>query len=404
MSGRIASWLAWSVCGLALTLLACSVALGILNHYDLWSLTFLAAQAAAALVGGLVASKRPANPIGWLVASHALCFTLGELTRQYAIYGLITDPGSLPLAKAMASPPYWIWFPGLMLVFSFLPLYFPDGQLVSRRWRPVAWLAVFATVFLTTFAAVRPGSDETQGIPNPLGIEVEGLLPLAGVLEVVVPASWLTLGAASVTSLVVRFFRSRGEERQQIKWFVYAMVLVITFTLADVLFVRDLPAASTILGPVVFASPFVAIAVAVLRYRLYDIDLLINRTLVYGLLTVMLALIYLGGVVGMQALLRAITGQGSQLAVVASTLAIAALFNPLRRRLQSFIDRRFYRRKYNAARTLEAFSSKLRDETDLNRLGDEMVSVVRETMQPEHVSLWLRLPAGAARGTTEENR
>jgi hypothetical protein len=216
-----------------------------------------------------------------------------------------------------------------MLVFSFLPLYFPDGRLVSRRWRPVVWLAVSATVVLTVFAAVQPGSGETRGIPNPLGIEIGGLPPLAGVFGVVVPASWLALGAASVTSLVMRFLRSRGEERQQIKWFVYAMVLVISYTLADLLFVRDLACAvSTVLGLVFFTGPFVAIAVAVLRYRLYDIDLIINRTLVYGSLSVVLALVYLGGVVSLQRVFVVLTGQGSQLAVVASTLAIAALFSP----------------------------------------------------------------------------
>ncbi len=398
-----AAWLAWSVCALTLALIVGAVALATLNHYDLSVLSFLVAQATAALVGGLVASRRPANPVGWLIAGHALCFTLGEFTRQYALYGLIAEPGSLPVARVMASPPYWIWYPGLMLVLSFLPLYFPDGRLVSRRWRPVAWLAVFATVVLTVFAAVQPGGYETRGIPNPLGIDVEGLPPLAGVFGVVMPASWLALGAASVASLVVRFLRSRGEERQQIKWFVYAMVLVISYTLADLLFVRDLaPAVSTVLGLVFFTSPFVAIAVAVLKYRLYDIDTVINRTLVYGSLTVSLALVYLGSIVLLQVLFRALTGQESELAVVVSTLAIAALFNPLRRRIQAFIDRRFYRRKYDATRTLAEFSTKLRDETDLGTISEDLVGAVRETMQPTHASLWLRPPGEIGRGGERE--
>ncbi len=390
-----AAWLAWSVCGLTLVMIACAIALATLNGYDPARLNFLAAQAAAALVGGLVASRRPANPLGWLIAGHALCFTLGEFTRQYTLYGLITEPGSLPVATVMASPPYWIWYPGLMLVLSFLPLYFPDGRLVSRRWRPVAWLAVFATVVLTVFAAVQTGTYETRGIPNQLGIE--GMPPLGGVFGVVMPTAWLGLGAASVTSLVMRFLRSRGEERQQIKWFVYAMVLVMSYTLADILFVRDLaPAVSTVLSLVFFTGPFVAIAVAVLKYRLYNIDLLINRTLVYGSLTAMLVLIYLGSIVMLQVLFRTLTGQESQLAIVASTLAIAALFNPLRRRVQGLVDRRFYRRKYDAARTLDAFGARLREETDLRALDDELVSVVQKTLQPAHVSLWLR-PAGGRR-------
>jgi hypothetical protein len=406
MSIRVA-WLAWSVCGLTLVLIACAVMLAVLNRYSLWDLTFLIAQVSAALVGGLIASRQPRNPVGWFVAGHALCFALGEFTRQYAIYGLLTEPGSLPAAGAMISPPYWIWYPGIMLVFSFLPLYFPDGRLISRRWRLVAWLAVSVTVVLTVFAAVQPGSGETRGIPNPLGIEVEGLSPLAGVFGVVVPATWLALGVASVTSLVMRFLRSRGEERQQIKWFVYAMVLVIFYTLADLLFVRGLVSAvvSTVLGVVFFTGPFVAIGVAVLKYRLYDVDLVINRTLVYGLLTASLVLVYFGSIVLLQALFRALTGQESQLAVVASTLAIAALFNPLRRRIQAFVDRRFYRRKYDAAKTLAQFSSKLRNETDLDRLGSELVGVVQETMQPAHVSLWLRpAPEGGGGEETGEPR
>jgi hypothetical protein len=210
MNTRV-SWLAWVLCGLTLVLLACAVLLAILNRYNLWDLTFLVAQASAALVGGLIASRQPRNPVGWFIIGHALCFTLGEFARQYAIYGLLTEPGSLPAARVMASPPYWIWFPGLILMFSFLPLYFPNGHLLSHRWRPVAWLAVFLTVVLTVFAMFRPGSDETQGIPNPLGIEVGSLLLPTVVLSAVIPGSWLILGAASAASLVVRFVRSRGE-------------------------------------------------------------------------------------------------------------------------------------------------------------------------------------------------
>ncbi|MDP8947819.1 MAG: hypothetical protein M3N09_06945 [Actinomycetota bacterium] len=387
-----ARWLAWALSALTLGLIACAVVLALLNRYSLWDLTFLVAQASAALVGGLIASRRPRNPVGWFIIGHALCFTLGEFSRQYAIHGLLTEPGSLPAATIMASPPYWIWFPGLILMFSFLPLYFPNGHLVSRRWRPVAWLAVFLTASLTIVATFRPGSGETRGIPNPLGIEVGSLLPQPGVLEVVLPGSWLVLGAASAASLVVRFVRSRGEERQQLKWFAYAVVMLISYSFAEQLFLLTLtPSAVTlVLGLVVLEGLWVAIAVAILRYRLYEIDLLINRTLVYGSLTASLALVYLGSVVALQGLFRALTGQGSQLAVVASTLAIAALFNPLRRRLQAFIDQRFYRRKYDARKALEAFGARLRDETDLNALNDELVAVVRETVQPAHVSLWLR--------------
>jgi hypothetical protein len=211
----------------------------------------------------------------------------------------------------------------------------------------------------------------------------------------------LLAGLGAVISLVVRFRRARGDVRQQIKWFASAAALTVVWLFVFQQSTRGLPEAIVALsGLLVIASIPVATGIAILRYRLYDIDLIINRTLVYGSLTLMLALIYFGGVATTQAIFGALTGQEeqSQLAVVVSTLVIAALFMPLRRRIQSFIDRRFYRRKYDARKTLEAFSTKLRDETDLEALSDDLVGVVRETMQPAHVSLWLR-PEASPKGT-----
>jgi hypothetical protein len=397
MSPRTAARFAWSVCALTLALIGSAAVLFVLNSFGIGELPyFLVAEATAALVGGMISSRRPRNPVGWFVAGHAFCFSFGEFSRQYAIYGLQTAPGSLPLALAMASPTYWIWFPGIILMFSFLPLYFPDGRLVSERWRPVLWLAVFTGLLQTAIALVRPTDAETPGIPNPLGMG--DLERFARLYEVVGGAPWLAVGVLSAASLVVRFRRSRGEERQQIKWVVYAVVLLVGFSLIDQFLLEDrVPyIADIILFLVTFEGLWIAIAVAILRYRLYDIDVLINRTLVYGTLTVVLALVYLGSVVTLQRVFVAITGQGSQLAIVASTLAIAALFNPLRRRIQAFIDRRFYRRKYDATRTLDAFGARLREKTDLRALDDELVAVVRETLQPAHVSLWLR-PADGGR-------
>ena len=195
-------------------------------------------------------------------------------------------------------------------------------------------------------------------------------------------------GLASAASLFVRFRRSRGEERLQLKWVAYAAAGTVAIVVPAIAVARG--ASPSLI--IVAGAPLVPVAagVAILRYRLYDIDVVINRTLVYGLLTTLLVVVYFGGVVVLQYVFRALTGGESQLAMVASTLAIAALFNPLRRRVQAFVDRRFYRRKYDAAKTLEAFSAKLRDETDLEALNNELVGVVRETMQPAHVSLWLR--------------
>lgn len=387
---RVAPLLAWSACGLILLTICVFVALSVPNGWPFRSLAIgVVSETVAALVGGLVASRRPRNPVGWIVLGHAFFFTLGEFSRQYAIYGLLTEPGSLPLARALASPPYWAWFPGLMLALSFLPLCFPDGRLASPRWRPVAWLAGVLTVVLTATAVVRPGTGETAGAPNPLG--VDGLGPYYAAVDVFVPVAWLALACASVASLVVRFRRSRGEERQQVKWFAFAMVAVVLLTIVSQLFFRVLGSeGSAVLGAVIFTAPWLAIAVSVLRYRLYDVDLVINRALVYGVLTFALVFCYLGGVVLLQALLGALAGEDSQLAVVATTLAIAALFNPLRRRVQASVDRLFYRRRYDAAKALGSFSRRLRDETDLDGLGGDLARVLSETVQPAHASLWLR--------------
>lgn len=392
MGKRAGFRLTWLACGAILVLIAGAVGLAVLNPSGIEGTAFLIAEASAALVGGLIASRRPRNPVGWFVLGHALCFSLGEFGRQYAIYGVLTEPGSLPAARAMIWPTYWIWYPGLFLMFVLLPLYFPDGRLVSRRWR---WVVGSATLFFslaTVFGMFRPGDDEASGIPNPLGIEAfaEGgrVLPL---LAALVPIVLLVFSAAAAASLVVRFRRSSGEGRQQIKWAVFAAVfLFLNTALARLFFDYISPLAEELLFLAALESMWLAIAVAILRHRLYDIDVLINRTLVYAALTVALALVYLGSVVGLQYVFRGLTGEGSTLAVVASTLLIAALFNPLRRRVQGFIDRRFYRKKYDAGRVLADFSATLRDGTDLGRLDEDLISTIRQTVQPEHASLWLR--------------
>jgi hypothetical protein len=210
-------------------------------------------------------------------------------------------------------------------------------------------------------------------------------------------------GIVASLSVLVRLRRARGVQRQQIKWYAYAAALLagsaaLPYVVSETLNIWWLQWVAFV--PAVFgvASLPVAVGIAILKYRLYDIDILINRTLVYGSLTALLALVYFGGIVVLQRVFVVLTGEKSTLAVVASTLVIAALFNPLRRRVQAFVDRRFYRRKYDAAKTLEAFSAKLRDETDLDALSDDMVGVVRETMQPAHVSLWLRPDTASKKG------
>ncbi len=203
---------------------------------------------------------------------------------------------------------------------------------------------------------------------------------------------YIVLIFASVASLILRFWRSRGEERQQIKWFTFTAAFIPLWFLTNSPIEEASLPLFLVMDALVIAAVPVAAGIAILRYRLYDIDLLINRTLVYAALMATLVLIYLGGVVVLQRALALLSGEGSQLAVVASTLAIAALFNPLRRRIQAFIDRRFYRRKYDARKTLEAFSAKLREETDLDALSGDLMNAVRETMRPAHASVRLREP------------
>jgi hypothetical protein len=267
-------------------------------------------------------------------------------------------------------------------LLPFLLLLFPTGRLPSQRWRPVAWIVLAA---------------------GATGVTLGPFLSEDSVLIVAVVMVLIFASVLSALSLVIRYRGASGVERQQLKWFALAAVLLVAVPIAGLLGLGRVlgnELLSTLLDTVTLIGLYVAVGIAILRYRLYDIDVVINRTLVYGTLTGMLALVYFGGVTVTQTVFRALTGQQEQpqLAIVISTLVIAALFNPLRRRIQGFIDRRFYRRKYDARKTLEAFSAKLRDETDLEALNNELVGVVRETMQPSHVSLWLRSDTASKKG------
>jgi hypothetical protein len=354
------------------------------------------------IVGALVASRRPENPVGWLLCLYGLAISISYFCAEYAIYTLLARPGSLPAGEALV----WIasWMLSIIIGLpAFLYLLFPTGRLPSSRWRWVAWLTgVLVLVGVITSAFSSGALMGVLGpIQNPLGIE--GFTGVYKALLYIL--STVTTGAV-ILSVFMRLHRSVGVERQQIKWFAYAAAgSVITTGLAYLLpSVVDTPLWFERMGfaLVIAFIPAVpiAIGIAILRHRLYDIDLLINRTLVYGSLTALLALIYFGVVTATQAILVGLTDQEQlpQLAIVASTLVIAALFNPSRRAIQSFIDRRFYRRKYDAAKTLEGFSAKLRNETDLDALNDDLVGVARETVQPVHASLWLRSPTEAGRG------
>jgi PAS domain S-box-containing protein len=409
MSRREATWLAWYMCAvsLALTVLGLLFLVTSQSHsgapaYDYWLVNTVVAISFST-VGGMIASRLPPqNPIGWIFCTIGLLAGMRLFVAEYAIATLLAEPGSLlskfPGGEALAWVSSWLWVSHLGL-FVFLALLFPDGRPPSLRWRYFAWLVGVVVVVGTVAVALWP--ETARGfdpVNHPLGIEfaTDTINPV----ETIVYA----LGLIAATSLLVRLRRSTGVERQQVEWFAYAVaVLAASATLAYVVSesmgVVWLGFLSSVLVIVSVVGLPVAVGIAILRYHLYNIDLLINRTLVYGSLTAVLAAVYLGSIVLFQVIFRAFTGQRSQLAVVVSTLAIAALFRPLRRRIQSFIDQRFYRRKYDAAKTLEAFSAKLRDATDLDALSDDLVGLVRETMQPTRVSLWLKSPERAKEAT-----
>ena len=347
-------------------------------------------------IGLFLASRRPEHPIGWLFCAAGLVLGLDHFCGEYAIYALLAHPGSLPAGQAAAWVSSWVWVLSAALI-CFLVLLFPDGRLPSGRWRPFAWLVgVAAIVGVAVEASLPVPICEVCPIENSFGIE--GLESVADLVHALVLVFWVgVLGGLAMVSLFLRFRRASGVEHQQIKWLVFTLsLLYIGATFAYIVYRAPGAWWAWSVGQSLLAVGFVAVpiamGVAIMRYRLYDIDILINRTLVYGSLTLLLAAMYFGGVTLTEAIFRALTGQEEQpqLAIVVSTLVIAALFTPLRRRIQSFIDRRFYRSKYDARKTLEAFSAQLRDETDLNALSDDLVGVVRETMQPAHVSLWLR--------------
>src|SRR5215211_3743986 len=372
MSTRTASWLAWSLAGLCVAMFLASVVLHVLAHSSqeptsssdtLSELLIFFSFLAFPIVGALIASRHPKNPVGWICLVVGLIWTLIFLGDSI--------PGSGPYPVTIAALTQAIWIPPVGLLGIYLILLFPDGKLPSRRWRPLAWLSGMVMVLASLGITFAPGPLEGHpGVRNPLGLEgIPAWVATAGIgILLLLPLCML----ASALSLVLRYRRSEGEEREQIKWIAFAASMV------GVLYLITMVSSLTYSGPwgaagtpvwlgllqqaalVSFTAVPIAVGFAVLKYRLYDIDVIINRTLVYGSLTAVLVALYFGGIVLLQRVFVALTGERSTLAVVASTLMIAALFNPLRKRIQSFIDRRFYRRKYDARKTLENFSTKLR--------------------------------------------
>ena len=347
---------------------------------------------AFAVVGGVVASRRPRNPVGWCLAAGALLWALGVLSS--GIYWHLAFGREHPPAAAayMAWLGNWTFAPAFALLLCFVPLLFPTGAPPGPRWRVVGRVAVVAGVAATLSFAFMPGRLSKADFPwvdNPLGVGGLGLRTVADVSFLAVAATAL----AGLVSVVVRYRRARGIERLQLRWLAVAACVLVLGAVGGDAGSGWLGSGAGWIGILVgLLSIAVAIGVAMLRYRLYDLDILINRTLVYGALTATLAAVYVGSVLLLQLLLGGVTGRSS-FAVAVSTLAVAGLFRPARARIQRGVDRRFFRRRYDARQTLEAFSARLRDEVALDALTAELEGVVADTMQPAHVSLWLREPS-----------
>jgi hypothetical protein len=391
--GRRWTWVAWSM--LAIFLVGVGVGLplmvanGDFQRNPAQQASLLLAFTAFMVMGAVLVAHRPANAIGWIFSAVGLLTGTGLSAWQYAEYAHLTRGSPLPGAMLGAWYTSWWWYPTIILATVFTLLVFPTGRLLSARWRPVAWLATAITVTVVALSAFAPTLDLGEGtkLRNPIGLA--GIPhPVQSALGTVLFGLLPVCTAAAVASLVLRFRRSHGVERQQLKWFTYAGVLVVSWSVAD-LVVPDVAPFNLFFGLTIALVP-VAAGIAVLRYRLYDIDRLINRTLVYGLLTALLAGIYAGGVLILGQVFGRVGRDPPSWAVAGATLTVAALFQPARRRIQAVVDRRFNRRKYNAAKTIEGFSTRLRDEVDLDTLSTELMAVVDQTMQPTTASLWLR--------------
>jgi hypothetical protein len=342
-----------------------------------------------ATIGLIIASRRAANPLGWLLLFFGLSLSANEFLRAYAEYTLFYKPGTLPGGLAIAWVSTWIW----AFIYPILPFVFllvPDGRLPSRCWRPFAWFAgLVSGLFLLVVPFRAGGLEYFPTIPNPVGIPA--VTP--AVFNLLSLVTFIVLLVATL-SLPVRFRRARGEERQQLKWVAYAAVLLgLVLLIAPIL---APPLVNLIVTTLAFTGFMAAIAMAILKYRLYDIDRLISRTLTYGLLTAILGLGYVGAVLVLGQVSSAVGGETPSWAVAGATLVVAALFQPARRRIQAVVDRRFNRRKYDAAKTVDAFSLRLREEVDLDALSAELLAVVNQTMQPTRASLWLRSPVKAS--------
>jgi hypothetical protein len=410
VTARTAARVAWSLWGLAMVLEVAAIGLWLANHAILVS-RFGSTQfqphvflvPGYATVGAVIAARR-GNRIGWLFVAFGLAAALLAFAESYFVRGAMLTPGSLPAARIAGWIASVLW-PSGFLFLGLLSLLFPDGRLPSPRWRPIALaLAISWTGFILSIA-FTPGKMTLQGLTttNPMGIAALGHPGWRAVAQGAAVLAVATLGAAALAPLL-RFRRADPVQRQQLKWFAFLIGVCAASALVASALLGVLPVVATVLWGVAIAGVVVglpaAVGLAILRYRLYDIDRLINRTLVYATLTAVLGLGYAAAVLALGQLFGGVGDRTPSGAVAGATLAVAALFQPARRRIQQAVDRRFNRRRYDVARTIEEFSTRLRDQIDLDTLSTEILAVVDQTMEPTRVSLWLRPSPHGSSGTS----
>jgi hypothetical protein len=398
MNPRTARLIAWSLVAVFIVLAAAGLTLQALAGTSYTNIGLPVLSASIVLVGmwpvtgALIVSRHPGHPVGWLLSLSLMAGSFDMFTYGYLSYDANVYPGSLP---GVSLALIWLTvggFPFAILAFTLILLLFPDGRFSTPRWRAVGRLASGALILYLSTLVLKPGPVDATAeilVPNPLGVSTSFWAVLEPLNRATFAIMALCYGAA-IVSLVVRLRRARGEERQQIKWLVYPSTLFMISV--PFLFIGTNGGDGLILGMAIAISfpglmgMVVAVAFAIFKYRLYDIDLIIHRTLVYGALTGVLALVYFSGVAALQYVLPT----ESPIALVLSTLAAAALFSPLRGRIQTVIDRRFYRHKYDARQTLDSFNAQLKHEVDVEKLSEALLAVVNETFRPAHVSFWLK--------------
>lgn len=344
------------------------------------------------VIGLLLVSRRPRNLVGWILAGVGLLTNLGALTEEYAKYSLVTAPGT-PGGVLAAWFQSWWWLANIAAVFLFIPMLFPTGRSLSPRWGWVTRAAVVSVVAACTVSALTPVLSDRDGlyeVANPIGVSWGGAEE--GPLSAVFAAVFAATALAALVSVAVRFRRSRGVERQQLKVFLYAVVVTVGVSFIEDLDLLPAGTGSDVVFSALILLPPAAIAVAVLRYRLYEIDRLISRTLTYALLTAVLLGLYLGAVTALTTITAPVTDD-SPFAVAAATLVAAGAFSPARRRIQRAVDRRFNRARYDAAQTVDEFRSRLRDELDLESITASVQTAMQRTVQPTRSLVWLRSEA-----------